>query len=275
MLFTPCVYASDITVSAKANNNLVEVGSEIIITLNLKSDEIIAECLFDVKSDDSIKYISMKELNNWSSMNGDNGILLSNSNISTNTLSNGLNILELKYKVNNSGRVVIKTMECVSVNENVYDYKDINVDFSIKQVTPPKEEDNSIGVEPNKNGKIVDVILSEGKIDFDSNVYEYNITVSNYDNLEADVKIEGNIVSYSIQKEETDNEKKIIISAENGNGKKTEYIINVLEEENTLEEEPEKPVKEKFNFVPIFIGIICLLVVVNIVRIVLNKKKKD
>ena len=262
IMFSPKVYADGITVTAKANNTVVEAGSEVVINVNLKSDELIAECLFDFESNNNIQYISMKAMNQWTLLEGTKGTSLSNGNISTNTLSAGLNILELKYKVNKSGRV--KTLECVSINENEYSHQDVIIDFSIKQENIPSNEDEHSGnVENNNDVKspLVGIVLSEGDIDFVPNVYEYNVTVTNFDDLEVTLNLNESNISYSIVKDEF--EKKVNITLVDNEGNTTNYVINVTEIEEPKEEPQEK---EKFNFIPIFIGIICLLVLVNIFR---------
>lgn len=277
VIFTPDVYAATFSVSASANQTLVLENTEVYININLTSNEVISECLFQTESDNNLSFVSSKGLNNWSVEYGDNGILASNNEFYDNNLENGLNILELKYKVKKMSKLTIKTVECVSVSENVYEYEDLNIDFTVKENTSndgnnsPSPEVNP-GVTPNEDGKLVGIILSEGKINFSADVYEYTVTVSDFDNLEVTLDTVGSFEFTSIDKEETGIEKRIVITLKDKDNATTNYIINVLELEvdNTSEE-----VKDNNKYVPIFIGIICLLIILNVFRIINKNKKKD
>ena len=278
----PNVYASSIEVTAKANNTNVSTGQEVIINVNLKADEIIAECLFNFETDNGINYISSNALDGWSLINGEKGTLLSNNNVSSNMLMTGKNILELKYKVNNAGKVVIKTIECVSMKENVYDSEeDIVINFSIKEndvtLKPPSsnENDDFPGTEGevNKTGKLKNIILSEGNIDFREDVYEYNVIVKDFKRLEVSLDMDG-IVTYTMNKEIVDNNNRVVIAVLGDNGDTTNYIINVTEINDAEEEQIGSLDEEKkTNFVPMFLGIIGLLVLLNIYRIIKKIKK--
>lgn len=128
------VFAEDFSVSLIPSSNTVVKGSEAAIKINIKSSEAIAACRFKFSSDDNIEYVSIANANGWVvNENGENGVLVSSGSLSSDSMSSGVSIVELKYKVNGDGKVTVKTEQCVSVNEMSYTFDDVSVNFAVTE----------------------------------------------------------------------------------------------------------------------------------------------
>ena len=121
---------------------------------------------------------------------------------------------------------------------------------------------------------IFSIELSEGEINFDTEVTEYSITVSSFDELDVYVKLESSTSSYTVDKNIVDDEKIVVIMVMANDGSSKVYTIIVTEDNLLNQDTDSDEMEEKKNyFVPIFIGIICVLVFINVFRIVRNIKK--
>lgn len=293
--FMENVFADNFSVSADGGNSSVSKGTEVKVLLNLKSDVSISDCMFKFENDNTLEYIGVSSLNNWEiGGEGANGTLLSNKSLNASAPSNGQNIAELKYKINGNGKLTIKTLECISIeDEEVYSYKDLIVNFSIKESNNNSStagSNNSTGSNNNDNkidevgdvtiapATLKDIILSEGEIDFNPLVSEYEIKVKDFSSLTVSLDFDNGSSSYTIDKVDNGDEKSVVIVLTDLNDETTTYKIKVTEE-NTDEviqpsdDEVVEPEKKKGNYVPVFIGIICLLVLINVFRIVKSIKK--
>jgi len=130
------VYAAEFIVTPVVESLNVTKGKEVSIKLNLKASESISECLFKFENDDNIEYVNVSSANGWVvKEKGVDGINLSNSDDGGEAPSSGVNIAELKYKINGDGSVVIKTVQCVSlISETSYKYDDVSLSFTAKEV---------------------------------------------------------------------------------------------------------------------------------------------
>lgn len=219
-------------VSMIVDETTVVRNSEVSIKINLKSDIALTSCLFDVNSDSDIEFISKSGSNNWNvTQDGVDGFLVENNSIDGDNLSNGKNILVLKYKVKGDGKVSIVTNNCINgtTEEVVKNIATTQVEFT---VTEPVD-DTSL-----KSINVTGGVLSPT---FKSDKYSYVIT-----NLSSpkfgliltatDEKYQDDIVVKKSSGEVIENLSNITFKNEDGSGMmlltitvadKTKYSITV------------------------------------------------
>lgn len=139
-LFMNNVFADDLDLTISANTDKTEVvkGSQASILVNLKSsNEDIAFCQFKIEQDSNLELVSKSEANGWKiSQEGATGIILETNSVADGLISSGMNIMELKYTVNGNGTVTIKTVECVTNDEEISGtYDDVSVSFTTKDLS--------------------------------------------------------------------------------------------------------------------------------------------
>lgn len=139
LTFAGNVYADNISISAVADNSQIVKGETAVITIKLTADVAISQCKFKIESDEGIVYDSPSSTNGWNlTGTGVDGFLVENSLSDTNKPEN-YGILKLKYVVNNSGKVTVKTEQCVSA----IDDKPLYPQDSVAQFTVIEKEDDT------------------------------------------------------------------------------------------------------------------------------------
>lgn len=139
LTFAGNVYADNISISAVADNSQIVKGETAVITIKLTADVAISQCKFKIESDEGIVYDSPSSTNGWNlTGTGVDGFLVENSLSDTNKPEN-YGILKLKYVVNNSGKVTVKTEQCVSA----IDDKGLYPQDSVAQFTVIEKEDDT------------------------------------------------------------------------------------------------------------------------------------
>lgn len=99
-------------------------------------------------------------------------------------------------------------------------------------------------------------------IDFRKDIFNYNLEIGNETKLNIIPVVDDNNITYEIHgNENLKNGSQIYIETNYLDQDMQTYYINIIKKEN------------KFNFVPIFITIIVLLVVVNIARLIISRRK--
>lgn len=151
-----------------------------------------------------------------------------------------------------------------------------------------KEEQEAV---KSDNNYLQEIILSNGSLDFNKNILDYNVTVENeVDELEINVKTEDSkalVVGNGIYKIEVgSNLIKLNVTAENGNIK--EYTFNVLRKENDKEdiawdESQDNEFKENngninlnlTKYLVIALGASVLLIILGVLWFKKNKKENS
>lgn len=278
MLFTffiPKVNALQFNVDVKTSNNknLYELKVSLI---NIKNTDYgIGACSMNIDlSGDVTLNGSVRTLGAWSMISGDGYLFDTGSPALKNT-----EFLVIPVKVNNSGTVTLSNVYC-SDGENDVFIEDRVID--LKYVSSSNNQSNNVGsnnqnnetnqgnnneddIVLDSNCDLSNIILNKGTIEFDSSVTEYEIEIDDIDDLDVDVELSSSKASFEIIRK--DNSIVVEVTAEDGSKKiYTIYVINNIEEND----------KKNNNqiYVPIFIGIICILVLINIIRIVRNMSKK-
>ncbi len=144
-------------------------------------------------------------------------------------------------------------------NNNVVDENELDGDYIIRE----------------SDDYLESVTFSEGTIEFDTNVYEYWIDVKNFKRLEIYPVLASDYDSYSVKKESSDNEYKVIITVTKPDGSFKDYTFHVNQVKENINIDTEEVMVEKKNYTPVFITIICVLILINVYRIIKYKKNKN
>lgn len=198
-LFIGRVYAGSLSISASPYDSVVVTGRETTIMISLRSDEAISDCMFKFENDNTLEYVGISSANGWNiDGTGVNGTLIGNNSLDAIAPVNGQNIAQLKYKVNGNGKVVIKTVECVSVaTETSYTSNDVVVELFAKEPT----EDTTLSELKVTNGTMNPSNISGTDTDYiinlNSSVFGLSMTASNPD-YQDDIVVKdasGNVIN--------------------------------------------------------------------------------
>ncbi|MBQ2872827.1 MAG: hypothetical protein IJE89_02385 [Bacilli bacterium] len=292
IVFTPKVYASfTYDIEMDVDSTSVKKGSvtEIKVSLdNIQGDnDGIVTCSMNIFFDSNILLDSkIRTLNSWTMTTGNFYMFDTGDFVFDRT-----EMFIIPVKVNGNGSVKLFDIVCSdAVVEEIT--SDKSIEFTIlandkennnqgnntSQNDDNKTEDNNMDGgnkldTKDSNANLSNIILSEGTIEFDSNVTEYEIEVTDFDKLEVTPIIESDTAHSIIDRNISEEDKSIVITVAAENGDSKTYRITV--KEKTLANDYNSNDKEKNNksYVPIFIGIICILVIINIVRVVKSKQK--
>ena len=125
------------------------------------------------------------------------------------------------------------------------------------------DKDNNDNKIDNQEEDITNIEINGYKIDFNKDIYEYTLSINDEDSLAIEPIINNDKITYTINgNEKLVNGSVIKITLLEDNNTKSEYTIKIIK-------------KEKANYKMIFIAIIGILVIVNIVRIILSRRKKN
>lgn len=290
-LFVPSVNALKYDISTSLVNASSSDKKLYDIKISLKSisdtDYGVAACSMDISFSEEIKLNgTIRTLGNWSMTVGD--VYLFDT---VNPVLNNTEFLIIPVKVNSNGTVTLSNVSCsdgdsdVFIENKVIDLKytsvnnaqgdnnnnqnnnqngNNNQDGNNGSNTNKDDEDKDDNVVLDSNCDLSNIILSQGTIDFDSNVTEYEVDIDDINKLDIDVELASDKASYEIIRK--DNSIVIEVTAEDGS--KKIYTIYVSSDKEEVNEKNNK------IYVPIFIGIICILVLINIFRVVKNMKNK-
>ena len=139
-LFVGDVFADELNLTVKLDTDNTEIveGEQATIKLHFKSsNDDISYCQFKIEQDSTLELASKGAANGWKiSEEGANGIILDANSVADGLISSGMNILELKYKVNGNGKVTVKTVECTTNEEELSaSHNDVSVNFTTKDLS--------------------------------------------------------------------------------------------------------------------------------------------
>lgn len=281
ILFIPRVYAFTYELGVSVPYLEVPLGTETEIRVSLKNihgtNDGIASCSLNIEFDSNILLNSkVRTLGSWTLTTGK--IYLFDTG---NFALNDTELFIIPVKVNGDGNVKLVNIECSDGNTSVKVQNEI-IDFVVKKNNSDSGnainnignadsnntnnemyiDNSSYQLSENSDCDLSDIILSDGTIEFDPDVAEYEIEVSDYNSLVVEPILANNKSTYTLEKKD---DYSVIINVRAEDGSYKIYTIFVVE--NFTEN------KEKSNnFVPIFIVIICILVLINIIRIIRNRK---
>ena len=255
--FINVVFADEYEVSISATPSAIEVleGEDVSITLNVKSNNSVDLCRFQVSFDDTLKFASMNEIGvkKWEYTGTIESFAVENDMNATESLTNGENIIQLNFKVNGNGNVIIKTLDCSyagsgNAEEQFEDSEidEIKLGFKTKSLSEITTLDSLTVI---KGGTMTDVFSSDKKgtyfIELNSLTFGLEWTTTNHD-------YQNNVKVINFDTDEEINDPKNITFESNGttgmpilvvvsdnNGNSTTYTLvaqmsEQVEYDNTL-----------------------------------------
>lgn len=289
-LFIPRVYAFSYDININGDTSSVKVGTkkELKVSINNIQDTTdgVVTCSMNILFDKNIALdSSIKTLNSWSMMTGDMYLFDTGSPVFDSS-----EMFTIPVKVNGDGTIKLNNIVCSDgveeieisnkqfsltvKNENVQesDDEDKKDNNDNRQDNDTEQEENNNDEDTNimdSNCNLKELTISEGVIEFDPNVTEYEVKITNFDEFEVNPVLESISASYLIDKNLDGNKGNIVITVKAKDGSFKIYTIYT-----TISKDSTSDTKKGNNYVPIFIGIICVLVLINIFRIVGNMKRK-
>ena len=274
ILFIPRVYAFSYDINTIPD---ISVEKGTALEVNVSIDNIkdttdgVSVCSMNILFDKNIVLeSSIRTLGNWSMTTGSMYLFDTGSPILTNS-----NIFTIPVVVNGEGSIQLNNILCSDGIEEV-EVSNKKINFYILDEVNNDNQNNSNNTTGDNgdeletsNCNLSDIELSEGTIEFDPNVTEYEVEVADFDQFRVTPKLEDSTSSYVIDRNITDDGGNVVITVNGDNGDFKTYVIYVSVSDTITEDPP----KEN-NYIPIFIGIIVLLVLINVIRIVKNVKKK-
>ena len=119
--FTSKVFAEGLEFSFSAavvgGNTSVVKGTEAVINVSLNSEVYLNKCSFTITNDSTVEFVSGSGMNKYSLANTGNTYEISRDAADT-EFSTGSPVMQLKYKINDDGKVTIKNLECSSAADN-------------------------------------------------------------------------------------------------------------------------------------------------------------
>ena len=202
-------------------------GSEAAVNVSLNSDTALSSCTFNIVADAGIEFVSKSSMNSYVVRDEGENIIVERANTDVSFVS-GQNVLELKYKVNNDGKLTIKTISCKSaVDDKTGSASDKFIEFKTKEVN----DDTSL-----KSLTVTGGTLSPK---FSASAYNYtvqlhdtkfslNMTASNSDYQDKIVvtDVDGNVLDASNIIFKNDGGQGIMVVTITVNGK-TKYELGV------------------------------------------------
>lgn len=163
---------ADTVVSINTNDTSVPEGTVASVKVNVKSDVALSSCLFQISSNGDITFESKTGVNGWNtSEESSAGTTVKNSVVSAD-LSGGINVLELKYRINGVGSVEVKTLNCVNATtgESISGINGDKEDFTATEAV----EDTTLSSISVGGGNFTSSFSS------DRFVYDVKLSVSNF-----------------------------------------------------------------------------------------------
>lgn len=182
-----------------------------------------------------------------------------NGNISVNAVSKSISIRS-ETSSNNSNNNSSKPSSKSSNNDNNSKVDNTTKEKEKMEIVEKKE----IETEDSKRAFLSNIKINNYKIDFRKDVFNYNLEIGNETKLNITPIVDDNNITYEIYgNENLEDGSQIYIETNYLNEDRQTYYIDIIKKE------------KKFNFIPIFIAIIILLIVVNIVRFIISRRKYE
>jgi hypothetical protein len=266
MVFVPKVYALDYDLKFRVDNTLVTEGSvkDIKVAFGKISETVSssATCSFEVKFDNGISLNrEISGANGWNVSKDEEKYIFTTSD---SFLSNA-EMAIISVKINSTGNVYLSNIECADgFVKSKADDKKLRFNLISDEGEPIIEIDTSAA-------NLSEIVLSEGTINFKPEVTEYTVTVSDFEKLNVSATASDVRSVIKIDKSADVDKNTFMIEVTAHDGTQKNYVINVIEDKNLGNSDGDE---KKFNFTLLFIIILVLLVVLNVVRIILKRKKK-
>lgn len=289
------VYADTVSLNCPKE---IEANSEFSCQLSGYTDKGVTSLDIRVITSGDIKYLGFTKDSYWGG-DGENGrialygtdILYNNFNIgiikfkNTGGSNNNISLSNISFYDGNDEKVAVDDISLNvgikeiynsggttnngsnnTVNDNSNkndDEKDNTIIDNNKDNSNNIDKDNNDNKIDNQEEDITNIEINGYKIDFNKDIYEYTLSINDEDSLAIEPIINNDKITYTISgNEKLVNGSVIKITLLEDNNTKSEYTIKIIK-------------KEKANYKMIFIAIIGILVIVNIVRMILSRRKKN
>lgn len=281
------VYADTVSLNCPKE---IEANSEFSCQLSGYTDKGVTSLDIKVITSGDIKYLGFTKDSYWGG-DGENGrIALYGADILYNNFNIG--IIKFKNTGGSNNNISLSNISFYDGNDEKVAVDDISLNVGIKEIynssgttnngSNNTGNDNSNKNDDKKDNTIIDnnkdnndnkidnqeeditnIEINGYKIDFNKDIYEYTLSINDEDSLAIEPIINNDKITYTISgNEKLVNGSVIKITLLEDNNTKREYTIKIIK-------------KEKANYKMIFIAIIGILVIVNIVRIILSRRKKN
>jgi len=267
-LFMPRIYALsydfDLSIINDSSKNQLQ---DIRVSLkNVKdSDFGVASCTFNITfSENVILNNAVRSLGSWTLTKGNFYLLDTGNGVKSNS-----DLLIIPVKVNGNGKVEVVDIECSDdrVSKKI-ENKSIDLKYSKPSVSSDNNSNNNIIKDSNCD--LNNILLSEGNIDFDSSITEYYVDVEDADNLIVTPELVSDKAKFTVYNKENE----IVIDVVAEDGSKKIYTIFVNNDMNEEEDIVVNSSEDKKSYDYVFVLIIGILLIINVVRIVINKRRK-
>lgn len=285
------VYAFTYEFGTNVDSKSVSVGAETEIKVSLKNiqgtSDGIASCSLGIQLDDNIVLNpKVRTLGSWTMTVGDIYLFDTGDPVTDNS-----EFFVIPVKVNGSGAVSLVNIVCSdgNTNDNI-DNQTINFTISNSannsnnsnnnssnnsqdninnngnNGTTNNEQETGTTTPPTKdsNCDLLNIELSEGTIEFDAAVTEYSIEVHSYKDLIVTPILASSKSTFVVDR--TDGKIVITVKAEDGLSKIYTIFVSEKKDVETNNNETDA------NYTPIFIVILCVLVLINVFRIIKKNK---
>lgn len=289
------VYADTVSLNCPKE---IEANSEFSCQLSGYTDKGVTSLDIKVITSGDIKYLGFTKDSYWGG-DGENGrialygadILYNNFNIgiikfkNTGGSNNNISLSNISFYDGNDEKVAVDDISLNVGIKEIYnsggttnngsnntsndnsnkndDKKDNTIIDNNKDNSNNIDKDNNDNKIDNQEEDITNIEINGYKINFNKDIYEYTLSINDEDSLAIEPIINNDKITYTISgNEKLVNGSVIKITLLEDNNTKREYTIKIIK-------------KEKANYKMIFIAIIGILVIVNIVRIILSRRKKN
>jgi len=306
-MFLPHVYASSFEVKLRADKTsgvVVGTTSEVIMSLdNIKVDDSgISACLFDIKTSGGVSInSSIRSFGSWSYTPGTHNMV-----DTFDSIKGSSDVIAIPVKIDGNGNLTISNITCSTETEDDVETADKMLTFTVLEANSSSSSNNSSGNSGSNNNNnnntgnnnsgsnsnldqgssnlssdcdLTGIEVNGSSLNFDPNTLEYVAYVPDLISFVITPFASSDKATFDISEEEINSSRKkvmIKVTAENGMTKNyTLYLTNVLDEVVDKNEDSNSVNGNSFDYKFIFIGLIVLLVLVNIFRIVMKKKKQN
>lgn len=163
------------------NSTSVVKGSEVTINVSLNSNVYLNKCSFDLSNDSNIEFVSGSGMNKYEFKKVDSVYQISRDASNT-QFNSGLVVMQLKYKVNDDGKVTIKNLECSSASDNQVGTYSEEMKFDFDAIE--EKVDTSLSKISVTGGTLSPSFSSSIKsysINLDSSIFSLELVASNSD----------------------------------------------------------------------------------------------
>lgn len=293
------VYADSIMLSCPSE---IEANSQFVCQITGSTTSGVTSLKATLNLSDDLSFVSFTRSNLWEG--GYDNQIKRISLYAGNSIGNNFSIgsLSLKNNGGNNNTVLINEGFFADSNDMLNEVNSVSSVIKIKDNTSTTDNDTNSGSNISNNNSdnnienngsnndnsgivnpdddnneeilnkpyLTDIKIDGYEINFSRDTFKYSLNINDEDSLNIVPVLENSNSSYAISgNENLVNGSVINIHIVSEDGTTNDYIIEIVKNND------KNVVKKNNNYKIIFIVIIGLLLIVNIVRFILNRRKKD